>query len=76
MKTKKERCCGLGACRCEPVEEQVKHIFNKDFEKKWSYFLRNVDDPEHYMKGQIKEACRLFHRTVPNEVVIKWLKNH
>lgn len=35
---------------------------NQQFEKLWSYFLENVKDPEHYMRGQIKEACRDFHK--------------
>lgn len=35
---------------------------NRKFEQLWSYLLQNVNNPEDYMKGEIKEACRTFHK--------------
>ena len=40
----------------------VKMDKNNKFEKKWAKFLENVENPEIYMTGKIKEACREFHK--------------
>lgn len=49
-------------------------MLNNDFEKRWADFLANVEDPEQYMKGEIKEACREFHRQNINKKG-EWVKN-
>lgn len=48
------------------MDEKLIKFENRQFEKRWAYFLNKVDNPEQYMKGEIKEACRLFYRIVVN----------
>lgn len=53
------------------MDKKMIKFENREFEKRWAHFLNNVEDPEHYMKGETKEACRLFYRIVVDSVGIE-----